>query len=274
MNIKEIERVVASIQESVFKNANSMSAGILRSRIRGAGIQFREHQIYSHGDDVRFIDWKVSARTTNIHLKTFEEDRNVEIAIIVDIGPTMFYGSNDVSKVQVSFELVALLFLIAQKTQDKIRVNILLNNESFEMAPMRGKQGLIAFVKLLEKHEVLHQTGKIDLTKQFKLKDNSEDLILKVIKGQISQRKEVLLLSDFNNIYDFYKIKKIMNSVHFHPFKVVSPIDLMSLKFSVPSRHVRSFGTTKATEMSDVEAAIPTINTSERYLEAFMRRFR
>ena len=59
MDIKEIERVVASVQHAVFRNANNVAAGVLRSRFRGAGLQFREHQVYAPGDDVRFIDWKL-----------------------------------------------------------------------------------------------------------------------------------------------------------------------------------------------------------------------
>ncbi len=65
MNIVEIEKTVAKIQTHLFKNSNSYAIGMLKSHFRGAGIQFKEHQVYCHGDDVRFIDWKLSAKTSD-----------------------------------------------------------------------------------------------------------------------------------------------------------------------------------------------------------------
>ena len=85
MNLKEIEKVVGNIQEHLFRNSNSFSIGMLRSHFKGAGLQFKEHQVYAPGDDVRFIDWKLSAKTNTTFVKTFEEERNVEIHIFLDI---------------------------------------------------------------------------------------------------------------------------------------------------------------------------------------------
>ena len=76
MNLKEIERVVSILHASIFKRANSHTTGMIKSHFRGSGLQFREHQIYVPGDDVRFIDWKLSAKSSNIYLKTFEEDHD------------------------------------------------------------------------------------------------------------------------------------------------------------------------------------------------------
>ena len=90
MNLKEIERVVGMIQAHIFRNSNAYSAGMLKSHFRGSGLQFREHQVYVPGDDVRFIDWKLSARAPNVYVKTFEEERNVEIVVFVDLSHTLF----------------------------------------------------------------------------------------------------------------------------------------------------------------------------------------
>ena len=84
MNLVEIEKVVGKLQNQLFKKANHYSVGAFKSHFRGAGLQFREHQIYNPGDDVRFIDWKLSAKSVGkTYVKTFEEDRNVEVVVVI-----------------------------------------------------------------------------------------------------------------------------------------------------------------------------------------------
>src|SRR5690606_12962703 len=124
MNLKEIERIVGTIQSHIFKNSNAYSAGMLKSHFRGSGLQFREHQIYVPGDDVRFIDWKLTARSQNIYIKTFEEERNVEMAVVVDLSHSLLYGYKDTSKLQAIVEIVALLYILAGETNDLVRVII------------------------------------------------------------------------------------------------------------------------------------------------------
>jgi uncharacterized protein (DUF58 family) len=109
---------------------------------------------YDMFDDVRFIDWKVSARNSNIHLKTFEEERNSLIYVLLDISPTMFYGSNKTTKLQASLEICALLYLLTQKTNDQLTLILLINNQSFTLPPLKGKMGIVSLVKQLEKLEV------------------------------------------------------------------------------------------------------------------------
>jgi uncharacterized protein (DUF58 family) len=272
MDIKEIERVVASIQHAVFRNANSVSVGALRSRFKGAGLQFREHQIYAHGDDVRFIDWKLSARSTHIHLKTFEEDRNVEVCVILDINPSSFYGSNGVSKIQMMFETCALLYLLAQKTQDQIKVVILSNGEAVHLPPKKGREGLILFVSWLEKMNLVLQNGKVNLSAQFKINENKDEFVIGEIKRQLSKRKEIVYLGDFSNIgeaSDFFKITQVK---HFHAVRMISPIDVKPLKFNFSTARARSAGLASPERFSDAITKIPFVMTNEKYLEVFLRR--
>ena len=100
MNLLEIEKIVSKIQSNLFKNSNSFSVGMLKSHFKGAGLQFKEHQVYNPGDDVRFIDWKLSAKTQNTFVKTFEEERNVEINVVIDVSNSMFVGYKNVSKLR------------------------------------------------------------------------------------------------------------------------------------------------------------------------------
>ena len=149
MNLKEIERVVGMIQSHIFKNSNAYSTGMLKSHFRGSGLQFREHQVYVPGDDVRFIDWKVSARSTNTYIKTFEEERNVEIVLFLDLSQTLLYGYNQISKLQALIEIIGLLYLLAGQTQDVVRV-IIWSNKTLNLPPKKGKEGLTLFISFLD----------------------------------------------------------------------------------------------------------------------------
>ncbi len=274
MNIKEIERVVASIQHTVFRNANSISAGAMRSRFRGAGLQFREHQVYNHGDDVRFIDWKVSARTTNIYLKTFEEDRNVEICVLLDVSPTSFYGSNGVTKAQMSFEICALLYLLAHETHDRIRIIIFCNSEKFELAPKKGREGLTHFIALLEKMDILTDVGSVNLRKQFDLIENNGSIIISEIKKHLSRKKEVVYLGDMSSLLRNDDFTRISDDSHFHGIRLISPVDLKPLRFSFKVGANSILGLGNPEDIHEKLKRFPAISSSERYLELFLRRMR
>ena len=79
------------------------------------GLQFKEHQIYCHGDDVRFIDWKLYARTNTPYIKTFEEERNVEIIIFIDLSLSMLMGHRGIDKASGSNQYCMLNFIYWQE---------------------------------------------------------------------------------------------------------------------------------------------------------------
>ena len=274
MDIKAIERVVASVQHAVFKNANSMSAGALRSRFKGAGLQFRDHQIYTHGDDVRFIDWKVSARTSHTYLKTFEEDRNVEICVVVDINASSFYGSNNVTKLQMALEICALLYLLAQETHDQVRVVILYDGQKVELPAKKGREGLILFVSWLEKLKFLDSDGKVNLARQYKLQENSPQLVVDEVKKQLARKKEIVYLGDMGNIPESSDFIRVAQDVRFHGIRLLSPLDLKPLSYSFASSRTKLAGLAKPREIATLFKRFPVITSEERYLELFLRRIR
>ena len=166
MNLKEVERVVGSIQTQLFKNSNSFSVGMLKSHFKGAGLQFKEHQVYNPGDDVRFIDWKLSAKTNTTFVKTFEEERNVEIHIFLDLSETMLTGFKGVSKLQASIELTCLLYLLADKSKD--RVSVIIVHEKPVILPLAsGHEGIVLFISQLQKIGVLNHKGKVNFDYDF-----------------------------------------------------------------------------------------------------------
>ncbi len=105
MDIHAVRRAVSKIKGGLFKNSNSQAIGMLKSHFKGTGLQFKEHQVYMPGDEVRFIDWKMLAKTAHPYVKTFEEERNVEIVVAIDASPSMLYGHKGISKLQAAIEI-------------------------------------------------------------------------------------------------------------------------------------------------------------------------
>ncbi len=277
MNLREIERVVGMIQTHIFRNSNAYSAGMLKSHFRGSGLQFREHQIYVPGDDVRFIDWKLSARSPNIYIKTFEEERNVEIVVFFDLSNTLLYGFEGVSKLQAMMEIVGLLYILAGETHDLVRV-IIWGEKTLNLPPKKGREGLTLFISQLEKMGLLDENGKVILQQNRPLNTHSEDNKIAQIKSFLARRKEVIYLGDLSLVENKDIWRKILDKKNMHCFRVYSPVDKNAnqpflLKVKNPSNGKGSVRDLKgvAEEPLFVKQRFKEIGVHERYLEKFVK---
>lgn len=271
MNIQEVRKIVEGIQTHLFKSSNSFSLGILKSHFRGAGIQFKEHQVYNVGDDVRFIDWKLSAKTNSTYVKTFEEERNIEIVVFIDFSESMLIGAAQKTKLQASIELTCLLFLLAEKSKDKVRV-VILAEEILTMKPLSGNEGIIVLISLLEKNNFIDKSGRVNILKrQDKKLDDTKKLSL--IKSYLARRKEIVYLGDtssFDNIESFMELTYRPNM---HTFQILSPLDLShNLEYRVLLRQDDSNSfSNQGTKQEEGSGRLKRINVRDRYLEDFVR---
>ncbi len=280
MDLKAVEEVVASIQGQLFRNSNSYSIGMLKSHFKGSGLQFKEHQVYCHGDDVRFIDWKLLARTNTPYVKTFEEERNVDIVVVLDLSLSMFMGFNNVSKLQVAINITSLLCLLAKETNDYVQ--ILLIGESEKILPKEnGKKAIVQLISELRKLNILNPDGSINLSYRPKekraLAKNSSS-----IGRFLATKKEVVLLSDMNNLVPAADLVQFSKRKNMHCFKINGPLDrsqtenyavfgfnsqdLSNLKgqtFSITSHKEKGF--------KDSGARIKNLDIEGRYLEDFVK---
>jgi uncharacterized protein (DUF58 family) len=277
MNLKEIERVVGLIQTHIFKNSNAFASGMLRSHFKGSGLQFREHQVYVPGDDVRFIDWKLSARSANTYIKTFEEERNVEIVVLFDISQTLFYGYQSITKFQAMVEIVALLYLLAGETHDLVRV-IIWTDKSITLPPKKGREGLTIFISALEKLGLINQEGSIVRGHPTYHQVMDEKAKIAQLKAYLARRKEVIYLGDFALVKDFPTWSKLMDKPNMHSFRIFSPIDKnVDIPFLLKLKNPNN-GKTQVNELkAKKEKALfqkqryKEIGVDERYLEKFVR---
>jgi uncharacterized protein (DUF58 family) len=277
MNLKEIERIVRTIQSHIFRNSNAYSSGMLKSHFRGSGLQFREHQVYVPGDDVRFIDWKLSARTTNVYVKTFEEERNVEIVILVDLSHSLFYGFEGVSKLQAVIEIVALLYILAGQTHDVVRV-VVWGEKTHNLPPKKGQEGLTLFISVLEKLGILDQDGKVILKQDRTLNTHSEEMKIAQTKAFLAKRKEVIYLGDLSLVNKHVVWEKLLDKKNMHCFRIYSPVDKnIAVPFLFKARNPLN-GKGAISELRGKGAdplfrkeRYKEIGVQERYLEKFVR---
>ncbi|MBL7665506.1 MAG: DUF58 domain-containing protein [Bacteriovoracaceae bacterium] len=281
MNLKEVEKVVSGIQAQLFKNSNAYSIGMLKSRFRGTGIQFKEHQIYVHGDDVRFIDWKLSARTRTAFVKNFEEERNVNIVVVVDITRSMYLGYKGKSKLQAAFELSCLLYLLAEQTGDMVQV--VLWDEGTMMLPQKnGKEGIINFVSQLEKKGILNKHGKIDIEYELKEILPVEKKVAQ-LKSFLAKNKEVVIFSDFSSFDEVNELNKLLYKKNIHCFKIVSPLEEANERpFSVEVYNSQSQDNNKyfldqmstfveKRKLERLKGRVKVLKVKDRYLEVFVK---
>jgi uncharacterized protein (DUF58 family) len=273
MNLKEIEKVVAGIRSNLFRNSNSFSVGMLRSHFRGAGIQFKEHQVYNPGDDVRFIDWKLSAKTNTTFVKTFEEERNVEIYPIIDISETMLVGYKGISKLQAAIEITCLLYLLVDKSKDKLAPTIV-TDKLITLPLSSGQEGITLFVSQLEKNGVLNNKGKVCLEKDYS-NHIEEKKLHSYLKSLVARHKEVVFFSDFNDLANKEDYEKLLYHHNFHCMKLESPLDHGDKKmFSIFARRSgESFQSLQSEklEKKELKGRLRRINVKDRYLESFVR---
>jgi uncharacterized protein (DUF58 family) len=274
MNFKEIEKIVASIQHHIFKNSNSSSIGILKSHFRGSGLQFKEHQVYSHGDDVRFIDWKLTAKSKLPYVKTFEEERNVEINCVLDFNESMLLGYRGITKFQAAVEISCLLLLLADKTKDKVRISIV--TEKIETLPAsHGQAGIVQLISALQRTNIIDDEGRINIDRELKEKIEPKVKVA-FLRSLIARKKQVIWLCDVAELNSSELTTSILKHPYMHTFRIFSPLEKNTdeqYSIWVNSKMLgnRLIPVKSKKEKKHSKELWKEINVKERYLESFIK---
>ncbi len=270
MRFENVEKIAAAIEASLFKNASAQTLGMLKSQFRGSGLQFREHQIYNPGDDVRFIDWKLSAKSSKTYVKTFEEERNVEVSVYLPLDPLMSIGYYQKSKLQVALEIVYLLFLLTDKTSDKVRLNLIHRDQFWEIPPCSGRAGIVRLINLLYRAKLMDEQGRINRYADFKISDFSA--VIKKIKKDIIKRKEVLFLAAEPTQFDL--LGAVAFRQNFHYFYLQAPLDTpTSFSATVWARTNDGLAMANAGDFKEVRdhPRVKKLLIDQKYLDQFVR---
>lgn len=134
---QELLRKIRAIEIRTRHIVTAVLAGQYHSAFKGSGMEFEEVREYFPGDDVRSIDWNVTARTQHPYIKTFREERELTVFLVVDMSASLRFGSGDKLKRDVAAELAAVLALAAIRNQDKVA--LLLHTDRVERYIPAGK---------------------------------------------------------------------------------------------------------------------------------------
>ncbi len=179
-----LSHLIRRIQIQTTRLAQDILGGAYRSAFKGKGIEFEEVRSYEPGDEIRSIDWKVTARRGQPYVKVFKEERELTVMLIVDVSASCYFGSREVSKKEWMAEIAALLAFSAIKNNDKI--GLLLFSDKIEkyIPPANTTRHVLKVIRELLLINPQHASTNINVALKF--------------IGKIQKKSTVcFLLSDF-----------------------------------------------------------------------------
>jgi uncharacterized protein (DUF58 family) len=178
------------------RKALNLLAGPNKSNFRGRGIDFEEVRIYQPGDDIRTIDWRVTARSNQPHTKLFSEERERPMLVVTDQRQGMFFGSHHCFKSVMACYTSALISWSALQQGDRVGGLVFGNDEQHEVRPKRNRQSTLALMHLmLELNHRLNRDSGIGVSPEQQLENCITDLRRIARPGTA-----IFLVSDFSGL--------------------------------------------------------------------------
>lgn len=197
---KQVLHKVKEIEISTRRLLRGSLIGEYKSSSKGSGLEFDQIRDYQMGDDIRFIDWKTSARLNTLSIKEYTEERNRTILLLVDVSASTLYGSAQTLKSDLIAQIASVFTIVAEAARDYCGA-LLFNDEIVKVIP--PSQGRAHTHRLMEEFFVAPRSGKTDFTKAFN-------------KLLSLQKKDaiVFVISDFWNSENYERALKIAARHH------------------------------------------------------------
>ena len=241
---KKILQKVKHIEIRTKGLVNDLFGGEYHSAFKGQGMTFSEVREYYPGDDIRMIDWNVTARNNALYVKIFEEERELTVYILVDISSSGSFGTIDQLKSEMAAEIAAVLGFSAIKNQDKVGLILFSSEVEKFIAPQKNKSHILRLIR-----EVLFYKSQ--------KKGTSIQSALDYLMNVSKRKSVVFLISDFLDS-KYWKSLKLVNKKH----------DLIGIRISDPAeKSIPNIGLFKGYDPeSGDEFWIDTSSNKERKL--------
>ena len=200
MNTKELLKKVRKIEIKTRRLSNHVFGGEYHSTFKGRGMTFSEVRQYQFGDDVRSIDWNVTARYNEPFVKVFEEERELTMMLVADVSGSEFFGSTETFKKDIITEIAATLAFSATQNNDKIGLLLFSDEVELYIPPKKGRSHVLRIIREL-------------LEFQPKSKKTDISLGLKYLSNVMKKKAIVFVLSDFMGD-DYQQTLKITGNRH------------------------------------------------------------
>jgi uncharacterized protein (DUF58 family) len=181
---KDILRRVRRIEIKSRGLSREIFAGQYHSAFRGRGMSFSEVREYRIGDDVRDIDWNVTARSSKAHIKIYEEERELTVMLLIDVSGSSFFGSTAQTKKSLQTEIAAVLAFSAAQTGDKVGAMLFSDRVEKFIPPKKGRSHVLMIIRQLLEFEPEQQTTSL-----------AEPL--RYLANVLPKRSTAFVLSDF-----------------------------------------------------------------------------
>ncbi len=200
MDTKELLKKVRKIEIKTRRLSDHIFGGEYHSTFKGRGMTFSEVRQYQFGDDVRNIDWNVTARYSEPFVKVFEEERELTMMLMVDVSGSELFGTNEQFKNEVVTEIAATLAFSATQNNDKIGLILFSDKVELYIPPKKGRSHVLRIIReLIEFEPESKQTNFVEA--------------LKFMQNVMKKKAIVFVLSDF--IADeYHQTMKIVSGKH------------------------------------------------------------
>lgn len=152
-DIRDILRTVRQVEIRTRRLVTNALAGAYHSSFKGSGIEFEEVREYTPGDDVRTIDWKVTAKVGRPYVKRYREERELTLMLAVDVSASGLFGSGTRSKRALAAELASVLAFSALKNQDKVGLLLFTDEVEHYIPPKKGRAHILRLIRDILFHE-------------------------------------------------------------------------------------------------------------------------
>lgn len=201
MDANELLKKVRRIEIKTRGLSQNIFAGEYHSAFKGRGMTFSEVREYQYGDDIRDIDWNVTARHNHPYVKVYEEERELTVMLLVDVSGSRLFGAVGDEKREMIAEIAATLAFSAIQNNDKIGVIFFSDKIEKFIPPKKGRMHILFIIREL-----------IDFTPDNRGTDLG--MVLKYFADALKKRCTTFLISDFIDEKDYYKALSIASNKH------------------------------------------------------------
>ena len=201
MDTTELLKKVRKIEIKTKGLSQNIFAGEYHSAFKGRGMTFSEVREYQYGDDIRDIDWNVTARHNRPYIKVYEEERELTVMLLIDMSGSKNFGAEGVVKQEMITEIAATLAFSAIQNNDKIGVIFFSDKVEKFIPPKKGRKHILRIIS-----ELL----------DFKPENRGTDIgyVLQYMTDAITKRCSSFIISDFIDDHDYYKPLSIASRKH------------------------------------------------------------
>ncbi|MCM1152602.1 MAG: DUF58 domain-containing protein [Muribaculum sp.] len=192
--VRKIEIKTRGLSQNVF-------AGEYHTAFKGRGVTFSEVREYQPGDDVRDIDWNVTARQNKPYVKVYEEDRELTMMLLIDVSGSESFGAQGMPKRDLIAEIAATLAFSSIQNNDKVGVIFFSDKIEKFIPPKKGRKHVLLIIREIINFHSEHHGTNIDTALQF-------------LTNAINKRSSAFLISDFIDDHDYSKSMSVANRKH------------------------------------------------------------